>query len=180
MDLNNYKDYCSSINNNLINSRIYNRNLPSKNLQPYLSVRPCNSKYADLPIIEQRIQSKEKLINESTFNIYQNFNPGNDFSPWSGYSSNINKENELRNQLYAIQTCPQSQYIPSSNSDLYKLKCENNNKNINQPFTNLFKEENYNKFNTNPDDNIIGVRLFNNATRQQIKDITFNQNKNIC
>lgn len=177
MDINNYKDHNCLINNNLTNSRIYNRNLPSNNLQPYLSFRPCNSKYADLPLIEQRIKPKEKLNNEATFNIYQTFNPGNNNGPWSGYASNVNKESELRNQLYAIQNCPQSFYIPNSNSDLYKIKWLNNNytnySNINiiQSFNNLFKEENFNKFNPNPDKNIVGIKLFNNATRQQIKNL---------
>ena len=64
MNINNYIDHSSSLNSNLINSRIFNRNIPSSNLQPYLSVIPCNSKYATLPIVEQRIEPKEKLVNQ--------------------------------------------------------------------------------------------------------------------
>ena len=54
---------------------------------------------------------------------------------------------------------------------LYSYKWQNN-KQVNQPFPDLFKTEKFNMFNPNPNTEQIGFGLFNNATRQQIKDLT--------
>ena len=101
------------------NRRIYDRNIPSAKLQPYLDVRPVMTKYSYLPIVDPRRQLDTKLNELPTYNINSTFNPGNDMAPWSGFASNINTESILRNQIYALQSCSQSEYVPSSNSDLY-------------------------------------------------------------
>jgi hypothetical protein len=155
----------------VMNYRTYNRNIPSQLLQPYLDARPVSTKYATLPIIDLRKPINVPLKQEPTYNPSQIFNPGNDFGPWSGFSSNVNHESELRGQMYAIQECPQSFYVPSSQSDLYKYKWTNNKK-TEQPFPNLFKDEKFNMFNPNPNPDTIGFGLFNNSTRQQLKELT--------
>jgi hypothetical protein len=166
-----YNDGPASHKANVMNSRAYNRNIPSQPLQPYLDARSVSTKYATLPVIDLRKQINVPLKQEPTYNPSQIFNPGNDFGPWSGFSSNVNRESELRGQVCAIQECPQSFYVPSSQSDLYKYKWQNNNK-VSQPFPNLFKDEKFNMFNPNSNPEQIGFGLFNNATRQQIKDLT--------
>jgi hypothetical protein len=166
-----FNDGPSSQKASVMNYRTYNRNIPSQQLQPYLDARAVSTKYATLPIIDLRKQINVPLKQEPTYNPSQIFNPGNDFGPWSGFSSNVNHESELRGQMYAIQECPQSFYVPSSQSDLYKYKWTNNKK-PEQPFPNLFKNEKFNMFNPNPNSETIGFGLFNNSTRQQLKELT--------
>jgi hypothetical protein len=161
----------SSQKQNTINNRIYSRNIPSQSLQPYLDSRPVLTKYSIMPIVDPRIQHKNLLVQTSTYNPEKIFNPGNDVGPWMGYASNINTETELRNQIYGLQTCNQSVYIPSSKSNLYNLQWNNLDSYIQQPFPDLFSEYKFAPFNPNPEPNKIGYSLFNNATRQQVKEL---------
>ena len=88
-----------------LNDRIYSRNVPSADLEPYLSNRPINTKYVSL----QDRDTRQKQINiqssqQNTDHEYTNynteiiFNPGS--GPWSGYSSHIDIESRLRDQYY--------------------------------------------------------------------------------
>jgi hypothetical protein len=171
MDINSFTDQTTSQRQQTVYLRSYMRNIPSQTLQPYLDARPVQTKYSILPIVDPRKAIETPLVQRATYTPETIYNPGNDFGPWSGYSSNINHESELRNQIFALQSCSQSQYIPSSNSSLYNVKWENNNKPI-QPFPELFKNEQFCPINPNPDPDRIGYALFNNSTRQQIKDLT--------
>jgi len=162
---------CASQITNSINMRIYDRNIPSHMLQPYLSVRPVMTKYSIMPIVDPRAPIKTPLVQQPVYNTNEVFNPGNAQAPWSGFATNINTESELRNQIYALQSCSQSVYVPSSNSDLYKFSFKNNN-NLQQPFPGLFQNEHFNSFNPNPEN--LGQGLFQNCTRQQLKDLTPN------
>ena len=101
------------------NSRIYERNIPSQPLQPYIDVRAVSTKYSYLPIVDPRKNISVPLIRLPDYSPHKVFNPGNTTSPWSGFASNVNLESELRNQVYALQKCSQSVYVPNSNSDLY-------------------------------------------------------------
>jgi hypothetical protein len=151
------------------NNRIYDRNIPSAPLQPYINARPVMTKYSIFPIIDPRKPANVPLKVEPIYNNETVFNPGTS-SPYSGYATNINKESELKNQIYALQSCSQSVYIPSSKSDLYmNYGLSSQITQQNYPHSLLFKEENYNEFNPNPYH--IGVDLFNNNTRVQIKNI---------
>jgi hypothetical protein len=152
------------------NARIYDRNIPSQVLQPYIDVRPVLTKYSYFPIVDPRKELNTKLMQVPTYNAHQVFNPGNTQSPWSGFASNINKESELRNQVYALQKCSQAVYVPSSKSDLYDYKF----KTITQsnPHQLLFTNNSFSSFNPNPDQNVVGTNLFNNSTRSQVKDLT--------
>jgi hypothetical protein len=165
-----YKDESASNKTETFNKRTYQRNVPSQILQPNIDGRPIPTKYYKMPIVDSRKSSRVVLNQYPTFNNEEIFNPGNDLGPWSGFSSNVNKESELRNQIYANQHSSQSIYIPSSKSDLYQLHWKEK-KTIQQPFSLLFQNEKYNQFNPNPDKNLVGFALFNNATRQQLKDI---------
>ena len=82
------------------NTRIYDRNIPSQMLQPYLDVRPVMTKYSYFPIVDPRKNINVPLTVQPTFNPHKVFNPGNTTSPWSGFASNVNTESELRNQIY--------------------------------------------------------------------------------
>lgn len=166
---------CASQLTNTINTRLYDRFLPSQMLQPYLNVRPVMTKYSIMPIVDPRAPIKTPLEQMPVYNTDKVFNPGNTQSPWSGFASNINKESELRNQIFALQKCSQSVYVPSSQSDLYKYQfTPTKSANQAQPYPELFKPETFQQFNPNPEN--LGGNIFNNCTRQQVKDLTENTN----
>ena len=112
-----------------MNDKLYKRNVPSKNLQPYLDVRPVMTKYSYFPIVDPRKKITSEFQVMPTYNVDNVFNPGNTQSPWSGFASNVNVESELRNQIYALQKCSQAVYVPNSQSDLYDFSF--------MPFSNL-------------------------------------------
>jgi hypothetical protein len=157
----------ASIITNETNNRIYDRNIPSQPLQPYLDVRPVMTKYSIMPIVDPRKKSNVSLNILPTYNTNTVFNPGNTQSPWSGF--NVNEESVLRNQIYALQKCSQSYYVPNTNSDLYTWKF-NSTKPIKQTHDLLFKEEKFCEFNANP--NKLGFGLFHNSTRVQLKELS--------
>jgi hypothetical protein len=151
---------------NQTNTRIYDRNIPSQVLQPYINVRPVMTKYSYLPIVEPRKQNTVPLMQAPNFNPNHTFTPGTNQSPWSGFSVNV--ESELRNQIYALQKCSQAVYVPSSRSDLYQVNM------MQQPAAQhslLFQETHFGNFNPNPDSKIVGSGIFQNSTRTQILDM---------
>lgn len=152
------------------NKRIYDRNIPSQMLQPYIDVRPVMTKYSYLPIVDPRKEINVRLEQMPTYNVHNVFNPGNTQSPWSGFASNINKESELRNQIYALQKCSQAVYVPNSSSDLYEYSMNTSKQPMDHNL--LFNNEIFSDFNPNPHANVVGVGLFNNSTRTQVKDLT--------
>lgn len=155
------------------NRKIYSRNIPSNPLQPYLDVRPVMTKYSYFPIVDPRRELSVKLQQMPTYNIHNVFNPGNDEGPWSGFASNVNVESELRNQIYALQSCSQSVYVPKSNSDLYNYSFKPENlQNSQQSHQLLFETPHFKEFNPNPEPNIVGNSMFMNPTRVQVKDMT--------
>ena len=171
MNIHNYIDQSTSQRQQIVSLRSYERNIPSNSLQSYLDARPVMTKYTILPIVDSRKQIDTPLIQQATFNPDKMYNPGNDNGPWSGYASNINHESELRNQLFALQNCSQASFIPSSKSSLYNVNWQNDN-NQAQPFPNLFQTEQFCPINPNPDPAHIGYAIFNNATRQQTRNLT--------
>ena len=172
MDMNSYNDQMPSQRHQIMNMRAYSRNIPSQPLQPYLDSRPVLTKYSVMPIVDPRKPSQVNLVQRATYTPETVYNPGNNPGPWSGYASNVNHESELRNQIYALQSCSQSVYVPSSKSSLYEVKWQNNGTTVSQPFPDLFKQEKFCPTNPNQHPDKIGYALFNNATRQQVKDLT--------
>ena len=151
---------------NEINNRIYDRNIPSQPLQPYLDVRPVMTKYSYFPIVDPRREVGVHLTQLPNYNVGKVFNPGNTQSPWSGF--NVNQESVLRNQIYALQHCSLATYVPSSKSDLYQLSIPSS-KTVEQTHELLFTKEKFCEFNPNPDK--VGYALFNNSTRVQLKEV---------
>lgn len=156
------------------NERIFSRNLPSLPLQPYLDIRPLNSKYTKLPIVEPRQLNFPVALNKyKPYNIHEIFNPGTRNAPFSGYAQNINIESDLKGQIYALQKCSQSVYIPSSSSDLYnstfiiKSTASTNN---NGDHNLLFHKDKFATFDPNPNSKYIGVQTWGNPTRVQLKE----------
>jgi hypothetical protein len=160
---------CASNRTDSINTRMSNRNIPSQPLQPYLSVRSVQTKYSIMPIVDPRSPINTVLRQQPVYNISNTFNPGSSMSPWSGYATNVNTESELRNQIYALQSCSQSVYVPSSKSDLYDYSFKPKSVVNQQPFPHLFQKDYFKPFNPNPER--IGEGIFQNCTRQQLKDV---------
>lgn len=148
-----------------LNDRIYSRNISSRPLQPAFSPRPTPTKYSLFPIVDlKRIDNKEKIDSFPTYSSTQVFNPGNAQAPWSGFANSINTESSLRNQFFAIQSCDQAKYVPSSNSDLYNVHVTS--KPTTQPFPDLFIKPDLEPFNPNTLNS--GKAIFNNCTRVEM------------
>ena len=49
-----------------------------------------------------------------TYNPKVTFNPGTAVAPWSGFSSNVNKESELRNMFSKVRMCKPKSSRPES------------------------------------------------------------------
>ena len=168
---NNQDVICVSKIHEQTNTRIYDRNIPSQMLQPYLDVRPVMTKYSHFPIVDPRKELNVKMEQMPTYNSQMVFNPGNSKSPWSGFASNVNLESELRSQIFALQKCDQSVYVPNSNSDLYKYSYSPHNSKQSQSHSLLFQKESFCDFNPNPDVKLVGSGIFYNSTRTQVKEI---------
>jgi hypothetical protein len=152
----------------VMNQKLYNRNVPSQMLQPYLNVAPVSTKYSVLPIVDVRKQQRTPFIQQPTYNLSDTFNPGSNHGPWSGYSQKINDESVLRNQVYALQRGSQSDYIPSSGSDLYSSPISENTVAPTQ-FPYLFRNDiNATNKNVLPEHHDVHHTIFSNHTRQQL------------
>ena len=169
-NLNNMDTNCVSKIHEQTNTRIYDRNIPSQMLQPYLDVRPVMTKYSYMPIVDPRKEINVKMEQMPTYNQHNIFNPGNTTAPWSGFVSNVNTESTLRNQIFALQKCEQSVYVPNSTSDLYNYSFKPNNSQS-QTHSLLFQKDSFCDFNPNPNDKLVGSGIFYNSTRAQVKEI---------
>lgn len=152
-------------------SRIYERNIPTINLEPYISFTPMSTKYNKIENYHLKRETdlkNNKIETRTSYNQHRFFNPGSK-APWKGYSEYVHDESILRNQIYAIQKCNQSEYVPNSNSDLYNYQL--NVKQVYQTHPLLFKEEQFNDCNPNPDLNKIGSGIFMNHTRNQLRGL---------
>jgi hypothetical protein len=154
-----------------LNDRISNRNIPSGPLQPQFGIRPLSTKYSMMPIFDRRAIPTVSINQLPTYNISNTFNPGNAqaAAPWGGFATNINDESRLRNQFFALQRgAVQSCYVPPRYSDMYEVQIPVN-ETILQPFPSLFEKTTFDAFDPCPKNN--GINLFDNFTRQQIKEL---------
>lgn len=159
---------------NEINKRIYRRNIGSGNLDVLLAPRPLQTKYV-LPFQDISPPCRNQMIHYKTT---ETFNPGNRPGGWSGYSTSINDESILQNRVYALQKYPQATYVPNSDSDLYNQNVPISTDNTSETkFPYLFNSDKIGSTNENFKNSDkpaylqnLGVNLFNNATRQQLKD----------
>jgi hypothetical protein len=153
-----------------INRDLYTRNIPSSTIQPNFNPRPVNTKYSMLPTIDHRKEANVPIINKGNYNNEQIFNPGTAKPHYSGYATNVDKESTLRNQFFALQAADQAKYIPSSNSDLYMNPINFQTVPQDLQESTLFREPDFADFNPNPSV-VIGNRIFDNATRVQLKNL---------
>mgnify|MGYP005638783471 CR=1 FL=1 len=173
-----------------LSNRMAARNVPSETLQPSFGIRPVSTKYAMMPILDRRAPATVPIKKEPVYNVSQVFNPGSAEAPWSGFASNVDVESDLRSQFFALQKCEQSEYVPSTASDMYMVKVQSSSQ-VQQPFPGLFTREplaprshtgetvysgEYNDGKTHSREKLaladehIGKSVFSNHTRQQRMD----------
>jgi hypothetical protein len=156
-----------------LNSRITERQFPDNSLEPYFDPRPISTKYSIFPVIDRRKQF-DKYNTYDDFDQKNNFNPSDTRGPFSGYVNNIETESSLRNQYFALQhDLANGQYIPSSESELYKVTIVS--KPTEQPYPNLFTQNKFDNsiYETNLNKNIGNDRFFNH-TRTQLRSMDYN------
>ena len=158
---------CQNERTDALNNRISSRNIPSAPLQPFYYQVPVSTKYGYMPILDQSKPPTVALNNYPVYSPHTTFNPGNNMAPWSGFVNTINVDSTLRSQFFSLQNCEQSEYVPSSSSDLYKNYIPP--KPIKQKYPGLFKREVFDHY--NPNTNNLGKHFFNNTTRNDIKDV---------
>ena len=170
--------FCGMERTEELNDRISDRNIPSASLEPQFSMRPVSTKYSIMPIVNPSPSVSTPIKSEPVYNTANVFNPGTAQAPWSGFASQINEESKLRNQFFALQKCEQANYVPSTNSDMYKVKVSGRKeKEIfsslvesgSKALGSIYVDPHLAPFNPNTFN--MGKKLFNNHTRQQVLDI---------
>lgn len=153
-----------------LNERLYSRNIPDISLAPNFDPRPVPTKYALFPLINRRKESNVRINPMVNHNVDINFNPSNRVGPPQGYIVNVDVETMLRNQGIALQHgADDNVYVPSSNSDLYKVFVPS--KPSVQPHPELFNKQTYQTYNANNVHKNIGNSRFFNHTRTQLRNI---------
>jgi len=154
-----------------LNSRIQSRQFPDHALEPLFSTRPVSTKYSFMGIVAKNSTSNPTcpIVPTKPFDVATDFTPSR--GPWRAYAQNIDTETMLRNQFYALQNASQSVYVPSSNSDLYKVNVPNGSQMEKTPYDLLFAQPTFDSAANNrwKPDNEIGVDRFNNSTRTQLR-----------
>jgi hypothetical protein len=153
-----------------LNDRIKSRQFPDSPLEPMFAPRSVPTKYSVFPIINRRKPMNEPVIPYLEYNMKANFNPGTRNGPLSGYINNIDTETILRNQTIALQNADQAVYIPSSNSDLYRVTIESTPTEQTHPL--LFESPTFEtKLHPNVANSNIGRDKLFNHTRIQLRNM---------
>jgi hypothetical protein len=153
-----------------LNQRILDRTVSDKPLAPNFSQRPTMSKYALYPMFERSSSSSVPIEENYNHSLEKNFSPPvAAVGPVSGFINNVDQESELRNQYHALQKgAGQDVYIPSSNSDLYKVSVVS--RPSEQPYPGLFETQQFDQRNhANLAHGNIGKETFHNNTRTQLR-----------
>jgi len=159
-----------------LNERILERNEPENPLAPNFDPRPVLTRYARFPMLDSRMPTNVPIQPSYNYSLHDGFTPPVEKkAPVSGFINNVGIESNLRNQNYALHKGNDSAvYVPSSDSDLYKVYIPS--KPSEQPHPGLFNRyELSQKMHPNVADDI-GKDRFNNNTRTQLKTMS---NKNI-
>ena len=164
---------CNLDNQEELNHRLFNRNIPSADLAPNFSFRPTSTKYQLCPTNQDLEADNVLMRNYPTFETDKVFYPGTHRAPVMGYLNNVNTESYLRNQFFALQECPQAAWVADSTSELYTYNVDANIKpdNVLNQFPYLFKQYTLGQHNPNPCGLSMGNKLLYNHTRNQLKDL---------
>ena len=159
--------YCQFQEAAQINNGIYDRNLPSSDLQMSYSPRPTPTRYVKMPILDCRMPATVPCKRVGIYNSTKTFNPGTS-APFSGFAGGIDQESRLQNRFFPMQKSAQAKFIPDSNSDLYKATVPGA-QSVAMTHNLLFKEEKFGLTDMNKCG--LGKNIFNNFTRQQVQNL---------
>jgi hypothetical protein len=142
---------------NAINHGIYSRVVPDAILKPNFDKRPVPTRYNLFPALQGS-------FNQGSFN--------KDGIHMTQEDNKINTESMLRNQYFANQRgADQSVYVPSSDSDLYKVHVNGKTQQTECPFKMVGKTDIFDKNHRfHPETNPIGKDVFFNNTRTQLRN----------
>ena len=155
-----------------LNDRIVSRQFSDKPLAPNFDPRPVMTKYAHFPALDRKAPSSVPIQSTLAHNVESNFSPATQNGPPVPYLRNIDAESTLRNQSVALQRgATQGVYVPSSNSDLYKVHVTSTPGP--QPHKGLFEQQRFshNARQQNIQNTDIGKDQFHNHTRTQMRSI---------
>lgn len=150
-----------------INRQIYQRFLVDNIVRPTIDIRSLPTRNTLYPTTDNRQIYKPRDYQK--YDARENFAPIQTKGPFEGFK--VNDETILRNQYFALQHgADQGVYVPSSDSDLYKVTVENGGDAIMQPFPNLFYVP---RMTTEPPPKelINNQNMFFNNTKAQLKSI---------
>lgn len=154
-----------------INNRMEKRKYSDIPLQPNYDPRPVSTKYSHFPMLNGRKPTSEQFLKYPEFETTSNFYTGTHNAPASGYVNNVDLETILRNQTTVLQHgAEQGVYVPSSNSDLYKVHLVEPSVQQIQPHQNInrqFRFESNEGTNYHPE---IGNNTLFNHTRTQLRN----------
>jgi hypothetical protein len=157
-----------------LNERISSRQFPDQPLAPNFDPRPVMTKYSYFPAIDNRAKPNVPIKPYLAHSVKHNFSPATQNGPPVTYLANIDTESVLRNQTTSLQhNAPQSVYVPSTSSDLYKVDVAPSRPGPQQPHRLLF--ENSPVYTTSRSQSVlesnIGKDTFYNHTRNQLRNI---------
>lgn len=123
-----------------LNERINSRQFSDKPLAPNFDPRPVMTKYAYFPGLDRRPPSNIPIKSYLDHSVISNFSPATQNGPPTTYFNSIDTESILRNQTVSLQKgTTQGTYVPSSDSDLYKVDVPS--KQSHQPHPSLFHHQ---------------------------------------
>lgn len=164
--------YCQQARTQELNDRIYDRVIPSSQLQPAFSPRETPTRRILMPIVNCFQPATVPIQTISPpYSQEGVFNPGSS-APYSGYAYKVDDESRIRSTILPYQRFNvQSQYVPSSTSDMYSLPPIATSRPVEQSHPLLFKSHSFSPFNPSECSPAgYGALMFHNATRQQTKD----------
>lgn len=150
-----------------MNRKMFQRNLVDNIVRPTIDIRSLPTRNTLYPTTDNREIYKPRDYEK--YDAKTNFAPIQTKGPFEGFK--VNDETQLRNQYFSLQHgADQGVYVPSSDSDLYKVEVDDGGNTIQQPFPNLFYVP---KMTTKlpPNELIMKQNLFFNNTKSQLKSI---------
>jgi len=151
-----------------LNTRLFDRIIPSTELQPNFDPRPVSTKYGIFPMLDGHSPATVPIRQMADYSTEMVFAPMTAKGPVDGFFANVDTESKLRFQFFALQHgAGQNIYIPSSQSDLYITPAAVGRQET-QPYEGLFERGSYSGPNANHLAGI-GQNAFSNHTRQQMR-----------
>jgi hypothetical protein len=151
-----------------INARLNERLMTDVPLAPIYDPRPTPTKREYFPIVDVRSISSVSVPKYDDFSQEKTFYPGTRSAHPSGYMKNVDNESEIQNLNYRLKHSDDNVYIPSTNSELYRVSIPS--RAGEHPYPNLSMEQTFsNPMAHNYLNPKIGSDLFYNNTRIQLK-----------